>query len=178
MHDESARGLNLVGAWSLLVADAARAGTEAVVGAGGAAPAALVTISAFPGQSMDQLRRTLVLSQPGTLRLVERLAAQGLVERREVQGARGAGLVLTAQGRRVVKRLLGEREQALDALLGGLSGTERRQLAALVEKALWARGADGCDPRHVCRVCDRGVCDRCPVDLASSGVSEPEETAP
>ncbi len=146
------------------------------MGAGGAAPAALVTISAFPGQSMDQLRRTLVLSQPGTLRLVERLTAEGLVERRHVQGARGAGLVLTARGRRVVKRLLGEREQALEALLGGLSEAERQQLAALVEKALWARAADGRDPRHVCRVCDRGACERCPVDLASAGLSEREET--
>jgi MarR family transcriptional regulator, negative regulator of the multidrug operon emrRAB len=168
MHDDSARELNLVGAWSLVVADAARAGMEAVVGAGGAAPAALVTISAFPGQSMDQLRGTLALSQPGTLRLVERLTAQGLVERREVQGARGAGLVVTARGRRTVKRLLGEREQAMETLLGALSSNERQQLAALVEKALWTRAADGRDPRHVCRVCDRGACERCPVDLASS----------
>jgi len=175
MHSE-ARDLNLLGAWSLVVADAVRAGAEAAVGGGGAAPAALVTIAAFPGQSMEELRQTLELSQPGTLRLVERLTGEDLVERQHTPDVRGAGLVLTAPGRRVVKRLLGGREQVLTSLLGALAPDERRQLAALVEKALWARAAEGRDPRHVCRVCDRDVCDRCPVDRGL--VANPSERRP
>ena len=166
MHANRER--NLLGAWALVVSDAVRDGIEAVVGAGGAAPAALVTIAAFPGQTMEELRRALEISQPGTLRLVERLTAEGLVERRVSAEARGAGLVLTAQGQSLVDRLLQEREQALSSLLAALDAAERAELARLVEKALWSRAADGRDPRHICRVCDRGVCERCPVDLGAS----------
>jgi hypothetical protein len=53
-------------------------------------------------------------------------------------------------------------------LLAPLTADERSELARLAEKALWSRAADGRDPRHVCRVCDRGVCERCPVDLGSA----------
>lgn len=176
MHAD-ARALNLIGAWSLAVADAVRGELEDAAGAGGSAPAALVTISAFPGQSMDDLRRALALSQPGTLRLVERLTADGLVERRPLKHARAAGLVLTAQGRQVVERLLGRREERLTSLLGVLSAAERRQLAGLLEKALWSRAAEGRDPRHICRVCDRGVCRRCPVDRGASSPSTREESS-
>ena len=47
------------------------------VGETGAAASALVTIDAYPGRTIEQLRGPLGLSQPGAVRLVERLAAAG-----------------------------------------------------------------------------------------------------
>lgn len=169
------RGTNILGAWSLVVADAVRSGAEAAVGAGGETPGALVTISAFPGQTLDDLRRTLELSQPGTLRLVDRLVEEGWVERRQRPGQRARGLQLTAGGNQVVRLLLKERNRVLETLLEPLNPSERRQLEGLLEKALFARAAHGRDPRHVCRICDRRVCDRCPVDLGGCCHSEREE---
>jgi DNA-binding MarR family transcriptional regulator len=65
-----------------------RGATEAEAALGGGAPAALVTIQAVPGRPMEAIRAMLGLSQPGVLRLVERLERAGLIERRPPPGSR------------------------------------------------------------------------------------------
>ena len=156
---------NLAGAWSLAVADAMRRAVEGVAGVGGAVPAALVTIDAYPRQTMEELRSTLQLSQPGTLRLVERLEAEGWVRRQPGRG-RAAGLALTATGRRVKDRLLAVRDETLAQLLEPLSSPERSQLAELLEKLLAAQAEDYTALRRLCRLCQRPACERCPVAAA------------
>src|SRR3712207_2247457 len=127
MHVPDARVANLLGAASLSVADAVRRAVEEAVGAGGAIPAGLVTIDAYPGHSIEQLRAALGLSQPGAVRLVDRLEREGWAERRSGTG-RSVALFLTPAGRRVVRRLLSARDAALAELLEPLEPAERDQL--------------------------------------------------
>ena len=75
------RTANLLGAVGLAVADRIENTTREILSHAGATHAALVVIGHGTGPSNDQLRRVLGLSHPGTVRLVDRLVADGLVER-------------------------------------------------------------------------------------------------
>jgi MarR family transcriptional regulator, negative regulator of the multidrug operon emrRAB len=164
MHYHPTRPANLLGAASLAVADAVRAAVEDAVGLGGAVPAALVTLDAYPGRSMEALRAALGISQPGVVRLVERMEQRGWVRRRS-QG-RAVALSLTAAGEAAVAKLLRARDDALGRMLEPLDPGEREQLQPLLAKLLAARTGERRDLERLCRLCDRGVCDACPVDLA------------
>ena len=162
MHYRSPRTGNLLGASSLAVADAVRDAVENAIGFGGALPAALVTIDAYPRRSMESLRIALGISQPGVVRLVERLETEGWVRRRPAKG-RAVALELTASGRRAAARLLKARDNALARLLEPLSSDECRQLAPLLEKLLAAQTHDRRRLEQLCRLCQRPACHQCPV---------------
>jgi MarR family transcriptional repressor of emrRAB len=162
MHIRGARCANLLGAASLSVAEAVRAAVERVVGAGGAVSAALVTIDAYPGHSIEQLRAALGISQPGTVRLVDRLEREGWAKRHAGEG-RAVALVLTPAGRRVVKRLLAARDAALAEMLAPLDPSERDELMPLLEKLVVAQTHERRDLEHLCRLCQRRACQDCPV---------------
>jgi MarR family transcriptional repressor of emrRAB len=169
MHTEdreagnAARTANLLGALSLEAVGAQEAATRPVVGQAGAAAAALVTIAAHPARTIERLRAPLGLSQPGAVRLVERLTASGWVERSGAGGRRGFELRLTAQGQAVLDELLAARRAALAALLDPLSERERAQLTGLLEKLLGARTHDRADLERLCRLCEWRGCRSCPV---------------
>jgi MarR family transcriptional regulator, negative regulator of the multidrug operon emrRAB len=132
------------------------------VGQSGAAAAALITIDAYRGRSIEQLRGPLGLSQPGAVRLVERLQAQGWVERRP-SGGRATALHLTSAGDAVVARVLAARAAALDELLEPLGDEARAAMAAAAEDALGAATTDRATLERLCRLCERAVCSACPV---------------
>ena len=90
---DNKRTLNLLGALALSIVDALNTVVEANAGYGGEAPAALVTLGAEPGISINTLRQILNLSHPGTVRLIDRLESQGLVERRPGGGWSNIGVV-------------------------------------------------------------------------------------
>jgi MarR family transcriptional regulator, negative regulator of the multidrug operon emrRAB len=165
MHDKR-RAVNLVGALALLAADAIREAVEHSLGQGASAPAALVTIGAYPGRSIELLRRPLGLSQPGALRLVERLEREGWVERRAADG-RGVALFLTPSGEQVVAKLLEARDTGLQRLLDPLSESQVQELAAAAEAVLAARTDDRMDLERFCRLCHRSHCPDCPVAAAA-----------
>jgi MarR family transcriptional repressor of emrRAB len=167
MHDLDARAVNLLVAWSLVVAEAVTEATERETGLGGAVPSALVTIAAYRDQTIEDLRGALRLSQPGTVRLVDRLVAAGWVQRRAGRRPRTVALALTPAGRDVTGRLLAAREQAVRALVQPVDRTEAAALAHSLERLLHARGAAGRDPQRVCRLCERDVCEACPVAAGS-----------
>jgi DNA-binding MarR family transcriptional regulator len=158
-----ARTANLLGALALEAAGAQDAATRPVVGQAGSAAAALVTIAAHPGRSIEQLRAPLGLSQPGAVRLVERLAGAGWVERGGAGGRRGLELRLTPQGEGILDELLSARRAALAGLLEPLPEPERDQLAGLLEKLLAARTGERGDLERLCRLCEWRTCRRCPV---------------
>lgn len=65
----------------------------------GPAASALALLSHKPGLSIGMLAVGVGLSHPGTVRLVDRLAAEGLIERREhLTDGRARALYLTAAG--------------------------------------------------------------------------------
>jgi DNA-binding MarR family transcriptional regulator len=167
MYSENPRVSNLLGALALEAARAMETVQEPV-GQAGAAAQALDTIGAYPGRTIEQLRGPLGLSQPGAVRLVERLARAGWVAKAGSRGRRGFELRLTDAGETVVDELLVRRRAALEELLEPLSGAERAQLETLLEKLLAARTHDRGDLERLCRLCERRVCARCPVAAAQA----------
>src|SRR5688572_5746592 len=105
----SARDANLVGALGMVLRDALADAAEL---AGGESPAAaLVALNgAAAGGTIDALAGVVGLTHSGTVRLVNRLVREGLVERRRGADQRSAALVLTPQGRRAARRVLSRRE--------------------------------------------------------------------
>lgn len=163
---ENPRTANLLGALTLEATHLQLQAGEAVVGIGGAAAAALVTIQARPGWTIEQMRGGLGLTQPGAARLVERLTHEGLVERFGPGGRRGYELRLTAEGENVLERLFLARRAALNELLAPLSDGDQARLGELLELLLAQRIGDRGDLERICRLCERRCCDRCPVNAA------------
>ena len=154
---------NAFGALALEVARRVQAAGEAASPHGASVPAALTALHGLTGgQSIDALRRVVGLTHSGAVRLVDRLAAAGLVERRVGDG-RAVALHLTPEGRRAARRVLTRREAALEGVLAPLTASERRTLAALHERLLATLTAGQQERRRVCRLCDVEACGReCP----------------
>jgi MarR family transcriptional regulator, negative regulator of the multidrug operon emrRAB len=90
------------------------------------------------------------------------------VERAPGRDARSVSLRLTAEGESTVASLYAGRDAAISALIAPLDDDERRELRRLLETMLFARGREGRDPRYICRLCDRGVCQPdCPANAGS-----------
>jgi DNA-binding MarR family transcriptional regulator len=167
MHSRPERVANLLGAAALAVADAQSDALErAETALGRSAASALVTIAARPGIGAERLRKALALSQPGVARLVDGLARAGWVERRPGADARSRALYVTDEGRRVIDRLLAARRAAVQELLVPLGERDRDTLARLLEKLLGAWTSSPLDVERLCRLCERRVCERCPVAAA------------
>lgn len=98
----------------------------------------LFALSGAPGLTLRQrdLQDASLLSQPSLSRLVDRLAAAGLVERRPVPGdGRGVGVHLTDEGLKV-QRAVGRRHvRSIERLLGGtLDADELAALRTLLDR--------------------------------------------
>jgi len=172
---------NLLGALSLVVADRMNAAVEAITTLGPSAPAALAAMHEFlDGGSVTQLSSVLGLTHSGTVRLVDRLAAEGLVERVGAQDGRAVSVVLTQRGRRTAARILQARERSVASALSALSQHEIDNLSATLDTMLAtvtlarleersARTTDRPQP-WLCRLCDFAACGRseghCPVNNA------------
>jgi MarR family transcriptional regulator, negative regulator of the multidrug operon emrRAB len=170
---------NVLGALSLVVADRMNTAVEAIATLGPSAPAALAALHEFlEGQSVTQLSSVLGLTHSGTVRLVDRLAAEGLVERAGAQDGRAVSIVLTRTGRRTAARILQARQESLQSALAALSPDDVDSLAAALDTMLTtvtlaraeeraARPNDRPQP-WLCRLCDFAACGRsegnCPVN--------------
>lgn len=157
------RTANLLGVVGLAVADRIGDAARDILRHGGETPAALVVIGYGSGLSNDQLRRVLGLSHPGSVRLVDRLVADGLVERRKGQDKRAIALHLSERGMALREDLLKERLAAIRPLLTPLTGVEQETLAALLHKMLSSMETTASERRTLCRLCDNRVCTNCPI---------------
>ena len=157
------RTANLLGAVGLAVADRIEETARAVLGRAGETPAALVVIGYGLGPSNDQLRRILGLSHPGAVRLVDRLVADGLVERRQGRDRRAIALHLTDRGAVLREELLEGRLTAIRSFLAPLTGPEQETLDALLHKILASMETTDLDRCTLCRMCDDRVCGNCPI---------------
>src|SRR3954451_17991860 len=140
MHT-SPRDANLLGALGIVLADLLE---DAAGLAGGATPAgALVALhDRAAGGTIDALAGVVGLSHSGTVRLVDRLARDGLVERRRGADQRSAALVLTPAGRRIARQILRGREARLQFFVTLLTDDQRGALTDLAERLLGELGAD------------------------------------
>lgn len=157
------RVANLLGALSLAVVDRIERGASEIIGRGGETPAALIVIGYGEGMSNDRLRRILRLSHPGTVRLVDRLVADGLVERRPAQDARAVALHLTAQGVTTRRELMASRLSGIAAFLDVLTPDEVRPLETLLDALLTRQKTSEMDRFTICRMCDDNACGTCPL---------------
>ena len=176
MPDSVSRRLeNLVGSFLTALSDSLTACAEQAVGHTGATASALTYLAQEPGRSIDQLKRPLGLSQSATVRLVDRLVADGLVQRRPGRDARSVAVHLTPPGEQVAQAILARRAALLSASLAPLSQDERGTLTNLVEKLLGHITEDTAHGDRICRFCDPVACpsESCPVSLAA----EPDEPA-
>jgi DNA-binding MarR family transcriptional regulator len=85
---------------------------------------------------MRSLSDSVLLSQPGLSRLVDRLVARGLVRRhKDPEDGRGVLVELTDDGRAVQRRIDRSRSRSVaDAVMRALSGPEQEELRALCTK--------------------------------------------
>lgn len=165
MKPSELRDLNVVGAFALALADDLKSAMQDLADGNESACAALIVIGQESGLSVDRLSKILRLSQPGTVRLVDRLAEAKLVERKTGSDRRSVALRLTEAGKRQVKSLLVGRQHALSQALRALDDWERSTLSAIAGKVLRGleHSAVECDRR--CRLCDDHACpdETCPM---------------
>jgi MarR family transcriptional regulator, negative regulator of the multidrug operon emrRAB len=164
----SDRAANLLGAHALVATDRMRR----AVGMELSSAAVLSALMTFAdGASIDDLRRVLGLSHSGGVRIVNRLAARGLVAREsDPADRRAVRLHLTADGRRTAAHILAVRNETLRALIAPLTARETADLVRLLERLLAAVTEDHAAANRICRLCDPDVCghpDRCPVTQAA-----------
>ncbi|WP_405494864.1 MarR family winged helix-turn-helix transcriptional regulator [Nocardia sp. NBC_00511] len=174
---------NVLGALSLAIADRMNTAVEAIAALGPSAPAALAAMHEFlDGTSVTQLSSVLGLTHSGTVRLVDRLVAQGLAERVGAQDGRAVSVVLTQDGRSTAEQILRAREQSLASALSALPPDEIDNLAAALDAMLTAVTQSRAEDRAtrttdrpqpwLCRLCDFAACGRsegnCPVNNANT----------
>jgi DNA-binding MarR family transcriptional regulator len=171
------RAANLLGAVALRLTDemasaaAAAAGQGARPGAETAAIALSVLQHVFEAPTIDRLRAVLGLTSSGTVRLVDRLAADGLVARRAGDDGRVTAIVLTRAGRAAARRVTAARARVLNDALAHLSASERESFEALLASVAVGLVREPGATRWMCRLCDTGRCGvptrDCPVTRAS-----------
>jgi MarR family transcriptional repressor of emrRAB len=129
------------------------------------AAAALNLVGFYEGCSNTRLSQALRLSHPATVRLVDKLEADGLVESRPGADRRSVALYLTERGRGRSREILVQRCAALSDIVDNLTGPEQQQLTALMEKLLRNLTSNADHADHICRLCDESACppESCPV---------------
>ena len=153
---------NVMTAWAVSLHDRL---TEAAgeLGLGVRDIAALTLVASHPDVPVDWLRARIGLSQPGTVRLVDRLSAAGLIERAGREG-RSVHLAVTPAGRELLDRWTGRRDQAVRGLTTGLAPAQQAQLTELLTVALSTPDRPRAEADQACRTCDWPACGAdCPV---------------
>ena len=84
---------------------------------------------------LGEVQRKILVSSGGVTYLVDRLEADGLVERRECPTDRRARYAaLTPKGRQMMKRIFPEHAAALERAVSGLSSAEKKQAIDMLRK--------------------------------------------
>jgi DNA-binding MarR family transcriptional regulator len=178
MTGDAHRTANLLGAVALSLHDELRAAVERRSGRSGEGPAALVVLGHQPGLSNDALSRLLDLTHTGTVRVIDRLVSDGLVERQTSRrDRRGVALRLTQAGEASRREILGAREAVMRRLVDRLGAREQAALAALLGELLRGMSRDDTHKLRICRLCDGVACRDCPihVPVASNDVGPEKE---
>jgi DNA-binding MarR family transcriptional regulator len=163
---------NVFGALALIVADQMADAVSAAAGRSDSAPAALAALHHFLDHpSVDRLRQVLGLTSSGTVRLLDRLAESGLIERGPGADGRTTAISLSAAGRAAAEQVCDARAAVLDRALSALTPDERAEFSELAAKMLVGMMRGPGAVRWMCRLCDTGVCrgapEGCPVGNAA-----------
>ena len=95
---------------------------------------ALTVLQAHPGLGQSSLARALGFDKVTVLRVLRGLEARGLVERAPAEdNRRNVSVMLTAEGRRLLRQAQKPAEKAYQRLMGPLSGPQQKQLLDLLQ---------------------------------------------
>lgn len=131
----------------------------------GPTASALAVLAHRPGLTVRMLAAGVGLSHAGAVRLVDRLASLGLIERRDDSSdGRAKAIYLTAVGTALSDDVLKTRDGAIAEGLMVLSEDEIDFLANISERVLRARLHDLDHSIWVCRLCRYDACSDCPID--------------
>jgi len=175
---------NVVGALVVALGDRIRDATEDAAGMSGALPAALASLREWAGgRTVETLAGALRLSHSRTVRVIDRLEADGLAAReRDPTDGRNVLVRLTPAGERAGAAVLSARDGALGDALGVLAPGDRRALAALAERVLGGVTTGRRSAGENCRLCDSHACGhdegRCPVTRAADAAEAVASAAP
>jgi DNA-binding MarR family transcriptional regulator len=132
-----------------------------------------VTLLGWRGEcTSEELQEALDLSQPACVRVVDRLAAAGLVARRRTPGDRRLRVGLTTRGQRAASRLVrasgaGVERALRDALP---EGEDLEGFVAALDRLATVVFGEATDTVRFCRSCDVDRCVQgprgCPSDAA------------
>jgi DNA-binding MarR family transcriptional regulator len=155
------RVANMLGALAVAIDDLVQAGSR---------DAALVSLDSHPARSVAELSRALGRSHSATVRLVDGMAAAGLLERRSGVDSRSVSLVLSAAGAAAARDVRARRADALGQLVRTLDGEHVDRLEPILEQLLEATATDADSRWRTCRLCDEPRCEdgrQCPIDRAA-----------
>jgi DNA-binding MarR family transcriptional regulator len=150
---------NLLGALSLVIADRM---ADEMAEAGGRPESAAAALSALlhflDRPTVDLLRQVLGLTSSGTVRLVDKMAESGYVQRGPGDDGRSTSVSLTGAGLAAAEAVTAARARVLAGALDALSPAEREALRQLMSKLLAGLIRGPGAVRWMCRLCDTGVC--------------------
>lgn len=144
------------GALALAVAESI-ASVSASLSPSGSATAMMIFLSMEPGLPISVLATRIRLSHAGTVRLIDRLVQDDLVERRRNNADQRARLIhLTGSGERLTGALLKARERVIDECVSALSRGDLDILGTLSERLLSANGFDKSGSSSLCQLLGYG----------------------
>ncbi len=159
------RDRNIFGAFALMMSDDIVRATSSRAPEAGPAASALALLAHEPGLSIRVLAVGVGLSHAGTVRLVDRLAAEGLIERRDHStDGRARSLYLTPKGKVASDQILFSRDQVIAAGLSILDPDELEVLCRIAERVLRNRLESLEQAHRICRLCCYEGCTNCPID--------------
>jgi DNA-binding MarR family transcriptional regulator len=159
---------NLLGALGVALTDDLVAAVAGESGLPLNEAACLNVVAHNDGCSLRHVSNTLGITHPGTVRLVDRLASAGLLERTTGPDRRTVALRLTTAGRRHWEQQRTARGQRLDAVVDRLTEEQRDAALSAIETLLATLTTSALQAERVCRFCDESACpqQRCPVTCA------------
>ncbi|TIM09992.1 MAG: MarR family transcriptional regulator [Mesorhizobium sp.] len=156
---------NVIGALAVAFADILQRDAQAKAPEPGPAASAITLIGHVPGLSIERLRRALSLSHSGTVRLVDRLVAEGLAARFSApDDHRAVALRLTPLGETTCSAILSARQKGLASALAVLSQEELQEFGNLAAKLLRGLVSTEDHAYRICRLCNYTACLDCPVE--------------
>ncbi|MBN8842129.1 MAG: winged helix-turn-helix transcriptional regulator [Sphingomonadales bacterium] len=159
------RDRNIFGAFALMISDDIVRASSSRAPEAGPAASALALLAHQPGLSIRMLAVGVGLSHAGTVRLVDRLATEGLIERREHSSdGRTRALYLTPTGKIASDEVLASRDEVIAEGLSILKPDELKILCDMAERVLRDRLENLEHSYRICRLCCYEGCTNCPID--------------
>ena len=127
---------------------------------------AIAFIGREPSLTIRHLSNLLSLSHAATVRLINRMFADGLVARGPSEDdGRAVALDLTPLGQQRYSEMLSAQAELADRTLSALSNEDQKTFVHLCRKILSSRARSPDDAARGCRFCDVDACQDCPVQV-------------